>query len=81
MNKWLNEYKALLNGQNTTCPKCGGHNLNYGYETSKSDSDSGFGAVWCEECRSAFILCRVILTNEFARRKIVHALPSDLKFV
>ena len=81
MNKWLNEYKSLLNGRTTTCPKCGRHNLNYGYEVLKSDNNSGFGAVWCEDCRSAFILCRVILTDETARKKIVPTLPKDLKFV
>ena len=81
MNKWLNEYKTLINGRIATCPKCGGHNLDYGYEKLKSDSSSGFGAVWCEDCRNAFILCRVIFTDESARKKIVHALPPDLKFV
>lgn len=81
MNKWLNEYKALLNGRVAICPNCGGNNLSYGYEILKSNNDSGFGAIWCEECRTAFILCRVVLTDESARKKIVHALPSDLKFV
>lgn len=81
MNKWLNEYKSLINGRTATCPKCGGHNLDYGYENLKNDSGSGFGAIWCEDCRSAFILCRVILMNESARRKIMSALPKDLKFV
>ena len=81
MNKWLNEYKALLNGRAATCPNCGGNNLNYGYETPKNDNGSGFGAIWCEDCRNAFILCRVILTDESARKKIIRALPSDLKFV
>lgn len=81
MNKWLNEYKALLNGRVATCPKCGGKNLSYGYETLKSNNDSGFGAVWCEDCRNAFILCRVILTDESARKKIVPNLPPDLKFI
>lgn len=81
MNKWLNEYKALLNNRIATCPKCGANSLNYGYEILKSDDDSGFGAIWCENCRSAFILCRVILKDESARKKIVPNLPTDLKFI
>ena len=81
MNKWLNEYKNLLDGRVATCPKCGGHNLNYGYETSKKNSTSGFGAVWCEDCRNAFALCRVILQGKVARSKILPALPADLKFI
>ena len=81
MNEWLNEYEALLNGRVATCPKCGEHNLNYGYEALKSNSRSGFGAVWCEDCRSAFILCRVLLTGESAQKKLMSTLPKDLKFV
>lgn len=81
MKKWLNEYKTLINGRTATCPKCGGHNLDYGYEKLKSDSSSGFGAVWCEDCRSAFILCRVLLTSESVRGKIMPVLPKDLRFV
>ena len=55
--------------------------MNYGYQTLHKNSKSGFGAVWCEDCRNAFILCRVILTNEKARAKILPTLPTDLKFV
>ena len=76
---WLGEYANLIKNNEATCPKCGSHELNYGYESK--NNKSGFGAVWCEDCRSAFILSRVILTNETARQKIVAALPEDLKFV
>lgn len=80
-NKWLDEYMKLLNGLKATCPKCGGSRIDYGYETLKGTSTSGFGAIWCEDCRSAFILCRVILTDDDTRKKIIPALPADLKFV
>ncbi len=78
--KWLKEYQNLIEGREATCPKCGGHKLNYAYETLRENSDSGFGAVWCEECRNAFILCRVILADAATRKRIVSALPTDLKF-
>ena len=79
--KWLSEYAKLLDKREGTCPVCGSHNMDYGYETSHGNNESGFGAVWCEDCRNAFVLCRVILKYEKARAKILPTLPTDLKFV
>lgn len=65
---------------NGACPICGGHNFETGYIELNSKDHLGWGAVWCEDCRSAFVLSRVILTDEEARKKIVSALPDDLKY-
>ncbi|MBR0287732.1 MAG: hypothetical protein IJQ82_02010 [Selenomonadaceae bacterium] len=48
---------------------------------SDINDNSGWGAFWCEDCRNAFWLSRVILKDEKAREKIVPALPADLKFI
>ena len=79
--KWLDEILKFVNGQKPTCPICGKHNFNTGYLELNVKEHTGWGAVWCEDCRSAFALSRVILTSETARQKIVAALPEDLKFV
>lgn len=79
-NRWLIEYRNLLNGHEAVCPECGAHNMTYAYEVAKGSSNSGFGAVWCKNCFHGFILCRVLLVSEEARKHIVSSLPADLKF-
>ncbi|MBQ3451880.1 MAG: hypothetical protein IJL12_08850 [Selenomonadaceae bacterium] len=78
--KWIDEVLAFTNGKKPTCPICGGHNFETGYIELDPKDHLGWGAVWCEDCRSAFVLSRVILTDEEARKKIVSALPDDLKY-
>ena len=79
--KWLKEILAFVNKLEPTCPNCGSHNFETGYIELNNKEHLGWGAVWCENCRSAFILSRVILTTEETRQKIVSALPNDLKFI
>ncbi|MBR1806544.1 MAG: hypothetical protein IJ774_09195 [Selenomonadaceae bacterium] len=78
--KWMNALKEFANGREATCPVCGGHKFAEGYLASKTNGEYGWGAVWCENCRNAFTLSRVHLTEEMSR-KIVSSLPDDLKFV
>ena len=79
--KWIDNIAAFVNGREPTCPHCGGHIFKDGYIVSEINNDYGWGAVWCEECHNAFVLSRVILKNEEARKKIVPTLPDDLKFI
>ncbi len=79
--RWIDEILAFANGREPTCPFCGAHNFEVGYLELNTKEHLGWGAVWCEECRSAFTLSRVILTDEESRKKIVSALPVDLKFI
>ena len=79
--KWIDTLCEYVGGREPNCPKCGGHNFKDAYIVSETNNDYGWGAFWCEDCRSAFWLSRVILTNENARKKIISALPEDLKFI
>ena len=78
--QWINALADFLAGRESTCPVCGGHNFSEGYIVSKTGDEYGWGAFWCEDCRNAFVLSRIILTEE-ARQKIIPALPADLKFI
>lgn len=78
--KWLNVLKNFVSGHETTCSVCGGHKFAEGYLDPKIGGEYGWGAVWCEDCRSAFVLSRVLLTEE-TRQKTVSSLPKDLKFI
>lgn len=79
--KWLDNISAFCAGKEPTCPNCKGHNFKDGYLTSKSNPIYGWGAIWCEDCRNAFVISRMVFTNEKVKNKIVDSLPSDLKFV
>lgn len=79
--KWLDEILKFANGQKPTCPVCGNNNFETGYIELNTKEHLGWGAVWCEDCRSAFVLSRVLLTDKDARKKIVPSLPADLKFI
>ena len=79
--KWLKEILAFTNGLESTCPNCGSHNFETGYIELNTKEHLGWGAVWCEDCRTAFVLSRVHLIGETTRKKIVPTLPKDLKFI
>lgn len=79
--KWLKEISAFANGLETTCPNCGSHRFETGYIELNTEENLGWGAIWCESCREAFVLSRVILTTEESRQKIISDLPPNLKFI
>ena len=78
--RWINTMAAYVGGREATCPVCGGHKFEYGYVEVNKTEHLGWGAFWCEDCRSAFVLSRVLLTEE-TRQKTVSSLPKDLKFI
>ena len=77
--KWIDTFCDYLGGRVATCPSCGCHNFTEGL--IELSSGTGFGAFWCENCHRALSLCRADLTNVESRKKIISALPTDLKFV
>ena len=79
--KWVKALCAVTCGGAATCPNCGGHQFKDGYIELNKKEHTGWGALWCEDCRNAFVVSRVILDQEEIRAKIVPSLPADLKFV
>lgn len=79
--KWLNTVSEFCAGKKPTCPNCGGNNFKDGYLLSKVNSNYGWGAVWCENCRNAFIISRVGLSDGKIKNKVVNSLPDDLKYI
>ena len=79
--KWIDAVAAFSGGRKVRCPNCGGGNFNHGYIELNKEEHIGWGAVWCEDCRNAFVLSRVLLETDETRKKIVSSLPVDLKFV
>ena len=81
IKRWINECINLTDGREATCPNCGGHQFKDRYIELDKKDHRGWGAIWCEDCRTAFVMSRVILTDEAIRQKIVPTLPDDLKFI
>ena len=79
--KWINALAAFTSRREATCPNCGGHQFKDRYIELNKKEHTGWGALWCEDCRNAFVVSRVILVKEEIRAKIVPSLPADLKFV
>lgn len=77
----INALAAFSSGDETTCPYCGGREFRIGYIEMNKKEQVGFGAFWCEQCRSALSLCRANLKGAPMRSKIVSELPNDLKFI
>ncbi len=78
LKTWLKVVLDLKDGKTPACPDCGGSDVDYGYIVTKPEDTSGYGAIWCNDCRHAFWASRVILKDSEARKKIVHSLPEGL---
>lgn len=81
MNEWVRALINLTGGEEGKCPECGGKYLDYGYVILNQENQSGYGAVWCNNCRHAFCLSRIKLNGNEAKNKIVDKLPEDLNFI
>lgn len=58
------------------CPFCGSENTDFGFTRL---SDIGFGDLWCNDCKHAFHISRVI----WGEKESLHEkqTPEGLKFV
>lgn len=79
--KLIDALSHFSGGAESACPNCGSHLLKIGYIETDKKEQTGFGAFWCEDCRTALILCRANLKSQEMRNKIIPALPADLKFI
>ena len=80
MNDWVKALINLTEEKEGKCPKCGRKNLDYGYVILNQENQSGYGAVWCNDCRHAFCLSRIKLNGNENENKILKYLHKDLVF-
>ena len=80
MKKWLQALLNLVKGEKAKCPHCGSGNIDYGYVILNKEKKSGYGAVWCNDCRHAFNLSRVVVKKKEEEKKVVSDLPKDIVF-
>ena len=80
MDIWLKALIGLTEGKNPVCPHCGKNTLDYGYVILNRKLNSGYGAIWCNNCNHAFCLSRIKLNGDEDSTKIISKLPEKLIF-
>lgn len=79
-DKWLHTLSLYAGGKDSTCPICGGKNLDHGYVIIDHEKHQGYGALWCNDCMHGFHLSRVAIKTDADEDKIISALPAGLIF-
>ena len=76
--KWIENLKSIANKNSSgNCPFCNSINTDFAYQPIEKDDIRGYGAVWCDDCKKAFSLSRVDLTNE---KENIKPIPEGLIF-
>ena len=76
MNNWLNYLLSVQEGGNEgTCPCCGGNSLSAGFVLTDADTKRGHGSLWCNDCKHAYHLSRMIISENLP---IIEDYPPNL---
>lgn len=71
---WLSNLESITtNGTAGTCPHCKSENT--AYSIYKLHDDIGCGDVWCNDCKKAYHISRMKVTNQTEH---ITELPEDL---
>lgn len=74
--KWLKNIENISENKKAgKCPMCDSDDTDYTL-IGKTD-EYGYGEIWCNNCKSAYHLSRIKITEEYNINKIV---PKDLKY-
>lgn len=58
------------------CPMCGGKSINYSFIQLDEEKKTGFGVVWCDDCKSAIHISRMKVADHSLEKEI----PNNLRF-
>ena len=77
--KWLYSLIELQRGEkHVNCPHCGEETLDYGFIVLDKVHKRGFGAIWCNNCRHGYTLCRADLKDE---KKLIDEIPAGIVYI
>lgn len=74
--KWLDNITSIINTHSAgKCPYCGSKNTDY--RAVEISHGNGYGDVWCNDCRKAFHISRMSISQEIVREI---KLPESLDY-
>ena len=74
--KWLDNLASIKQLHKAgKCPYCGQENTDY--RLLEISSGTGYGDVWCNDCKKAFHISRIEVSETDIREK---QLPPELKY-
>jgi RNA polymerase-binding transcription factor DksA len=76
MMKWIENLKNISKGDLGKCPCCGKSNIKSNFQKIKADM--GYGDIWCEDCKNAFHISRLKITDELIKNNSDK--PHGLKY-
>ena len=75
--RWLNNLKSVFEKNDSgRCPYCNSADTDYGFVLIDEKNNMGCGAIWCNQCRQAYYISRIEITDGMRIKEI----PKGLKF-
>lgn len=66
--KWLKNLESIFNNNTPdACPCCGSKNTEY--SAQKVQNDYGYCVIWCNDCKSAYNVSRMKVTDDLITNK------------
>ena len=66
--KWIKNLESIsITKTSGKCPHCGSNNTDYTFVGNVGGV--GYGEIWCNDCKSAYHLSRVLITEEYNLNK------------
>lgn len=74
--KWVENLKSISKGNLGKCPYCGKSNIKSNFQ--KINNSMGYGDIWCEDCKKAFHISRLMISDELIKNN--SDIPYGLKY-
>ena len=79
MKSWKdNVFKLLRTGDSGKCPYCDSEDTAYRLKIMNQSTNMGYGVIWCNSCKSAFNISRVLIQKDMEKAEI--KVPNNLNY-
>lgn len=77
---WLKNLESIaVNSNAGICPHCS--SLNTDYSLVGNVGETGYGVIWCNDCKRAYVISRVIINGDMTRNMTINKkIPDSLIF-
>ena len=75
---WADKFAAVSEGRPLgACPVCGKDCLEAGFQIVLKEEKMGYGAIWCNACRTAYHVSRMKISEKLPIKNI----PKDFRYI